>query len=373
MKDTIKNKIMNNIKFKNIFPLAILFVLIATGCEKEDSEFVAQQSTPIVLDELSITELVIDGSNPNNPAVTFNWSDADFAQPTIENYDVEFSSDQGFTNPIVGASASGTSSVTMTMSTLNTTVGNAGLPPLQSNTIYVRVIGSVGTQGGLPVVSNVVNFDIVPFFNYTFKDLYLVGPACASGWDNNNNNPAMFRNGQNEDLFSYTGLFNGGQPLKMLEQRGAWAPQFGEDSPGALTRRPTEDDPDPAPINDIESLSTGYYTFDVNLNDLTFTITPFDESSAADYSSISIEGSAVGSTTTMTQFSFDPHLWRIPSVTLSVGSLTINADGTTWGSNTEFSGIATAGGGDIPVIVGDDYEVWFNDLTGEYILIPLTL
>ena len=46
---------------------------------------------------------------------------------------------------------------------------------------------------------------------------------------------------------------------------------------------------------------------------------------------------------------------------------------TTFGSTTSFSGTATENGGNIPVVVEDDYDVWFNDLTGHYILIPLNL
>jgi hypothetical protein len=44
-----------------------------------------------------------------------------------------------------------------------------------------------------------------------------------------------------------------------------------------------------------------------------------------------------------------------------------------WGNTTDFSGKATLNGGSIPVTIEDDYEVWFNDLTGEYHLIPINL
>jgi hypothetical protein len=40
---------------------------------------------------------------------------------------------------------------------------------------------------------------------------------------------------------------------------------------------------------------------------------------------------------------------------------------------TSFSGLATLNGGNIPVVVEADYDVWFNDLSGHYILIPLNL
>jgi starch-binding outer membrane protein SusE/F len=76
----------------------------------------------------------------------------------------------------------------------------------------------------------------------------------------------------------------------------------------------------------------------------------------------------------MNQLSFDGHLWFANSVRLTPGEVSFVTDGgANWGSNSSFSGIASSGGSAIPVIVEDDYDVWFNDLTGRYILIPLNL
>ena len=357
-------------------PIALLFALLALSCEKEDSEFVATNSAPIQLEDLSISTIVIDGANPGNPAVTFNWNNADFSQPVVENYRLEFSDDQDFSDPITAASTSGLSAVTLTMSGLNARAGDLELPPLESNTIYARVTASIGDQNELPSTSNVISFNVVPSFNYPFKDLYFVGPASVSGWDNNNNNSVLFRSPSDSEEFSYTGYFEGGQPLKILEQRGAWAPQYGEDSQGVLAFRATEDDPDPAPINDIESLSSGYYTFELDLDDSSFSLTPYDASAAPVYSSVAIEGDAVsGDSVTMSRASFDQeqHIWRIESTALTAGSLRFVVDGVAWGGSTEFSGVASPDSDDIPVVVGDDYEIWFNDLTGDYHFIPLTL
>ncbi len=359
---------------KNIIILLCSLTIIIS-CEKEDSEFIASESNAIQLEELDISTIVIDGSNPTNPAITLNWSNADFSLQAVENYVVQFSSTDSFSEIVSPASTSGRSSVTLTMSELNGAANNAGLDPLVSGQIFARVIASIGDQSRLPTISNTINFNVVPSFNYSFTDLYLVGPASFSGWDNNNNNSVMFRSSSNPDLFSYTGFFIGGQPLKVLEQRGAWAPQYGEDAPGSLIRRTTEDDPDPTAINDIESLSDGYYTFEVNLNDMSFSLNSYDVSDAPVYNTITIEGSAVDGSVQMQSAGFnqEEHIWRISSTTLSAGNIQFIVDGTAWGGDTEFSGIASSGSSETPVIVGDDYEIWFNDLTGEYQFIPLTL
>jgi hypothetical protein len=359
--------------FKFLLVIGLLAGLTGS-CEGPDPEFFADESSEIILQDLPISLIVIDGENPNNPAVTFNWNNADYNQAVVENYAVEFSTSSDMANSIVATGSVGISSVTMSMSQLNSVVGEIGLDPLQEGSVFARIVGSLGVQEELPVTSNVISFEVVPFFNYSFKDIYLVGPACVSGWDNNNNNPPMFRDATNANAYSYTGFFNGGQPLKVIENRGSWAPQYGESSDGVLAFRPTEDDPDPAPINDIESLPSGYYTFQVDLSNLTFTISPFSESGSTTYASMTLQGDALEGDIAMTQSSFDPHYWIVNSVSLQPGSLQFSADnGTTWAGATEFSGVATQGGDSTPVIVQDEYEVWFNDLTGDYIMIPLTL
>ena len=76
----------------------------------------------------------------------------------------------------------------------------------------------------------------------------------------------------------------------------------------------------------------------------------------------------------MTALAFDGHIWYALGIRLTPGDVKFTTGaGASWGSSSSFSGIATAGGDAIPVIVEDDYDVWFNDLTGRYILIPINL
>jgi hypothetical protein len=115
---------------------------------------------------------------------------------------------------------------------------------------------------------------------------------------------------------------------------------------------------------------------------MTFSVQNFYYSSDPVLSSVGISGSATpgGSTaTTLAQYGigasvFDQHIWYIRNVRLVVGEFQIMVNGSNaWGNTTDFSGKATLNGGSIPVTVEDDYEVWFNDLTGEYHLIPINL
>ncbi len=376
---------MKNLKNISILMLAAFVFSLLNSCEDTTDTFEVSSTSPVTLSDLAINSIELDPVNINNPAVSLNWTEADYGQPAAINYGIEFSTDEAFTNPVIGATVTGNNTVTLSVSELNAAAGNVGLPPFAWNTLYARVTSSLGTQKGLSVVSNSISFSIFPFFNYKFNDFYLVGNGVAPGWNNNDNNPPLFRDASNPNLYYYTGFFtnssgaDGEGRFKILESRGLWQPQWGvtddEGSDvlkpaGEIAGNPGTQSSDPGRFG---VAADGFYAFTIDFSKKTYTNDAYDASGAIDYTGVSIEGSAITSTA-MTQSSFDGHIWYLTSVSLVPGDLQfITNSGSVWGSTTEFSGTATENGGNIPVVVEDDYEVWFNDLTGHYILIPLNL
>ncbi len=76
----------------------------------------------------------------------------------------------------------------------------------------------------------------------------------------------------------------------------------------------------------------------------------------------------------MTQSTFDPHVWTAFSVSLNAGEFKFRANNawdTSWGTNSEFFGTATINGANIPLSAEWTYDVYFNDATGDYTLIPV--
>ena len=370
----------------NIFLAVITLGLFTISCENDATEFTGTETTPIVLADLPINLIELDASNPGNPAVTFNWNEAYYGQQASENYTVEVSSDDAFTNPVIATSVVGTTSATLSVNELNSAAGSAGLPPFAFNTLYTRIISSIGSQNGLPVASNVINFQVQPYFNYTFEDFYLVGNGTSADWNNNNNNPPLFRDFENNNFYRYTGYFTKGGGgiddgrFKILELRGQWQPQWGVaaaegsdsiESTGPIAGNPGTQDSDPGRFG---VAADGYYTFTIDFSSNVYTMDPYSETGSPSFSSMTLQGDALGADTAFTQSSFDTHLWYITSVNLQPGDLQIMTNtGSSWAGSTSFSGVATEGGGSIPVVVQDDYEVWYNDLTGDYILIPQNL
>lgn len=349
-------------------------IFLFNACEDNIDELNVRETNPVVLSELAITDIELDQVNVNNPAVTFNWTNADYGQETSINYSIQLSADASFTHPVITGSISGNNTITLSMAELNTAVGNVGLPPFSWNSVYARVVSSIGTQSSLEVPSNSIVFNVYPYFNYTFNDYYLVGSACSADWNNNNNNPPLFRDASNSNLYRYSGFFAAGQ-FKILETKGLWQPQWGTNDATTIdVNQGGGSDPGTFPYNNSDIPASGLYTFTINFATSTFTFEPLDLTyTPVDYTSISIQGSA-SSNVSMNQSSFDTHIWYLNNVHLTQGGLQfLTNTSSTWSGLTSFSGMASENDDFLPVVVEDDYDVWFNDLTGEYILIPLNL
>lgn len=377
---------MKNLKqFSAISIIGLVMLFFATSCDDDSETFTITAPSAPVLADLSFTQLELDALNTSNPAVTLSWSESEYGQPTAVNYSIQFAMDDAFSNPVNAATITGQTSLTLSVGEINSAAGNAGLNPFEWAPLYTRVVASIGTQQSESISSNTINFEVFPFFNYPFEDYYLVGNATAADWNNNNNNPVLFRDPSNGNSFTFTGFFTkggGGEGdgrFKILETRGLWQPQWGSSHPdgsdpietaGDIAGNPGTQDSDPGRFG---VLAGGYYQFTIDFGTKKYSLSPFDASGATDFTSMTLQGSAV-TDTAMNQLAFDTHLWYISSIRLVPGEVQFMTNtGSNWGASTEFSGQATENGGSIPVIVEDDYEVWFNDLTGRYIMIPLNL
>lgn len=367
---------MKNIKRFSALTLIAIFVLIFKACDDDSVLFNTSSSpTAAVLADLGFTDLTLDPVNTNNPAITLNWQAADYGLQTSTNYAVEFANDVDFTTPVVAANITGNTSVTLSVAEVNTAAGNAGLNPFEWKEVYIRVVSSLGTQASQKAMSNVIQVNVYPYFNYTFNDFYLVGDATAPGWNNNGNNPALFRDANDSNIYYYTGRFSGGGHFKVLSTKGLWHPQYGTDDGATVwntTASNTSPEPERFPNAGASAVTEGYYTFKLDLATNTFTFDPFTVATSSP-ASLMLEGSSTASIA-MTPLAFDGHIWYASGVKLTPGNVEFVTDGgARWGSSDAFSGVSTDGGGAIPIIVEDDYDIWFNDLTGRYILIPLNL
>ncbi|MBZ9778846.1 SusF/SusE family outer membrane protein [Psychroflexus sp. CAK8W] len=381
---------------KNILKLTmVFFAIFAFNACSDDDEITFTAQTPP--DQISFTneflsEYLLSVQTASNNAERFTWEAPDFGVPTPITYQLEGSTDFEFTEPVNLVETSN-QQASVSVGQLLSLAESAGLDndPETDNPdtgdLFFRVRAQIGTENAdnsPETISEITTLTVTliatggPEPLPVLPNLYLVGNATAADWNNNNNNFPLVRDPENENVFSYTGKFLGGDTneFKLIENRGAWQPQWGIQDGGFETSEDLGGDPGTFQITEGE----GYYTLEVDTENKTSSLVAFDESSSATYASVGIIG--FGTTGNddgwsqdidMTQSTFDPHIWYISEIELFDGEVKFRAEDnwdTNWGSNTEFTGFGDLNGANIPTRAGT-YEVWFNDLTGNYSLIPI--
>jgi hypothetical protein len=392
----------------SILIVMIITMISFTACTDEDN---LRFTTPEQVEQVTVTNSVlpqylISSQTLQNVAERFTWEAPDFGVQSNVTYNLEYSIEGTFETSEVLASTNETQNAVTVEQIFNIATQELGLDtdpetntvdengdpvldengdpiPNDSGELFLRVnaqLGSEDAENAPESVSEtiVMNIQMVEEGDGggpNFKNLFLVGAATAPGWDNGNNNPPLVRDPENPNAFTFTGKFLDDQ-FKILEQRGGWQPQWGLDpDSGEVTSSDILGaDPDVFTVPSGE----GYYTININIDDLTYSIEATDISSAPTYSTIGIIGSATtgddsgwGQDIDLTQSSFDPHLWYINGLELFDAEAKFRAGDawdTNWGSDTELTGFGGFDGPNIPVSAGT-YDVWFNDIDGSYVFI----
>ncbi len=375
---------------RKVYSLLMGLAIVAgvTSCSDDEEQFTldTNQSGELFLSPANST-FVVTESNQNVLAERFNWDNIELDLPVALTYSVQLDNASGdYSAPVVLAQSSGVDAA-ITYGQLNDAAlalgGENGIAAIYK----ARVVATTTDSSVNAITSDDVSITITPFVGYPFDPLYFVGAATAPGWDNgsgnNKSNPALFIDLDNNNVYRYTGFFNGDQ-FKVLSDLGNWQPQYGPRNGAVGVNDGNGNDPDtfaaPAP---------GYYDFVMDITGVTndsegsssFSITPnTDAASAPTYSSIGLLGDAFenngfgGPDIDMTQSTFDPHQWSIRNLTMGSGGIKFRAnDGwdTNWGDDrNSFIGVGTVNGPNIPASAGV-YDVFFNDLDGRFIFIPV--
>lgn len=359
---------MKNNIFKHFF-LATATVLGLASCEDREIITLENQSAPIVMD-LSAQNLVLDSNFPANPALTINWDAATFTVPVEVKYQVEISASDAFTDPKILVLSTLDTYKSFTTLEMNNAAKSIGLVPDVVQKMYFRVSSFTGSNNDLLQNSNVTVLSIKPYLarpTYAFTDLYLIGDATAGGWDNlaTNGNLIPMLKTSTASKYEFTGLFKAGG-FKMIKVKGDWTAQFGL---GSVTGQLSSD----GGSGNISIATEGYYKLTVDTASLTYTLVPVTNPGTT-YTNLSVIGTATGDVDIqLTKSTFDAHLWTAKKITLKAGVFKFRANNAwdvNWGTNSEYFGVGVAGGADIPLVADWTYDIYFNDVTGNYTVIP---
>ncbi len=366
----------------SILMFAFVAVLCFNACvEDEEPTFVLQQDQsegPLIVSANSAVTLNKDIEG--DQAFTLVWEDAGYNVQTPITYTVQAAAaGTDFAEP-QDAAVTVDRFYSWTVGDLNSLSISLGLSPDVEAALELRVVSSLGTNGGAAIDSNVISLTVTPYNTIVVqKNLFLVGNATAPDWNNGDQptqhpNPALVRDPDNENLFKFTGWFLGGDnAFKLLETPGFWQPQWGLDGGGVTSSDILGTDPGVFSVG-----ADGYYEITVNIEDFTFEVATIDATSSPSYTTLGIIGDSTpdgwDADTDMTQSTFDEHMWYIQDVTLVDGLLKFRHSNDwpgNWGGTTAISGTTTTDGDPpaIPVTAGT-YDIWFYDLDGRYIFIP---
>ena len=365
----------------------VTFVGINACSSDDDVVFIAQPDPEGISFTNSFNEnYVLTPATAGNVAERFVWNTVDFDAPTNITYELQGSTDASFASFDVLGETTG-NNLAVSVEQLISLAEDAGLDSdpateaVNTGQLHFRVRAYAGSDGGngLDTISEVKTITVVlpeGEGEEVLRNFFMVGDATAAGWDPNKNNTPLFRDPTNPDVYYFTGRFAGGEGkegFKLLEVLTKWQPQWGLDNGNLTSSDILGGDPAAFPV-----AADAFYAFTVNADEMTYTFEPYDASGAATYASIGFLGDATpagwDADTDLTKSAFNPHIWYAKSVELVDGEMKFRANDAwdmNWGAGTAISGQAVKDGANIPVSAGT-YDIWFNDLTGHYILIPIT-
>lgn len=390
-----------NILFMSLLTVGAGFLSSCSDGEKvtiaPDEAFVS----PVLKTILPENAIFTENTNMNDQLGYILWDAANYGYSAAVKYTIQADTLGGdFSQPIELVSSNTTQAI-ITPKKLNDAAKNfrdeSGLV-----TLDIRLMTSINTTGSDPVpvqktlYSNVQN---VTFTAYIVKDAtpmktmyYLIGNSLTD-WNNDTGHIGtsllpLFSADTDMDnkQYSFTAYFNGGKVpnsddkygFKIITTPGNWSDGvYG--CPVGIAESGNLD----SKADNFFPATSGYYTFTTDMTAKTFTFKSYTvPADAKTFTTVGIIGDATSGAwdtdTPMNKIEGQDHLWILPKETLKVGGLKFRAEnswdkGGNWGTGEIPFGIATNDGGssDIKIETKGDYFIAFNDLTMEYIIIPV--
>ena len=369
----------NHLIYKMFF--AFLVLICITSCEERE-DLVLEPNGSAILMDLSTDNLILDENFPSNPALTVTWDPSSYSVPVEVKYSLEISSTEKFEVPhVLTSTLQSVTHASFSMKEMNEAAKKIGLVPYVMQKMYFRVNSYIGTNNSLQQTSKVMSLNITPYAAspvYDYQDLFIIGEAAVGNWDNNADNMTLIPllKTANASQYTFTGLFKEKNAalqavgFKIIKVKGSWDAQFGK---GAAEGQLSTD----GGSGNLSVPADGYYKLTIDIAALTYTLVPVAAPTDT-YTNVSIIGTVNGddfvTDKQLTKSAFDPHLWYISGAELSAGEFKFRANNswdTNWGTNSEYFGTGTKGGANIPLASEWTYDIYFNDATGDYTIIPV--
>lgn len=352
-------------KIKYILSLVCL-ITFYTSCSKDTDPVLPNYSASVLTHPENGSLYELDKTKAKEEVLSFNWTAsiqeglAVNAQSYYLQVDIvgrNFASAVKLKETVADTkqTASTTYTTSVTVKELNVAiVKNLGMLPDSLVNVEFRIITHLGNTVIASSASNTFTAKVIPY-DLVAESLFFVGDMFGvNEWNNSSDQFILFRSSPDATTDTYTGKFLEGKGFKLIDapNLGTWD-AYGSDAKNTLTANGGGN------ITGFDE--TGYYTVNVNIEDLSYSIESYDANKAATYTSISLTGT--GSDIALTQATYDPHIWST-EVTLTAGNVTFKTTDKTWGGKTFPYG---GGSEDAITVEAGKYYVAFNDLNGYYV------
>lgn len=239
-------------------------------------------------------------------------------------------------------------------------------------TVYIRVQASVNGSNTSYAYSTPVTLSVIAQYIERNPDLYyLVGDFGGRQWSNHDKLCVFYP--QSTTIYSYTTQWTGAGEFKFWLTPDDWGTAYGAGDTDGILKHNNDGN------NNIKVPSVGdYYTFTINMNNLTYTWTKLDNQTPQEYETMNISGDfngwGIGGDGAMKEAS--PHNWYVHVTIPSDGTLKFRvADdwnvgnwGNSIGVADQYYGTGVSGGDNIRIPAGT-YDIYFNDITFEYVFV----
>lgn len=379
-----------NILFVN---LLLACMTLFYSCQKEDESPVLTGTQPSELDYLPFNTIELEtpetGTNPL--LFTITWTETSFFLDHSDksfpvgpvSYSLQIDAEgNSFSNAETLAATGKLFADILVVDLNNLLLKELGAKPLEAGNYELRVIASYGA--GNPeqqvISANSLAATITPYFPpKEIEPVYIIGDMQGTAYDNTAF--MMYRNSSRADdyVYTYTGRFDGDTRFRLSPESELATGNFyyaGEN--GELLFGEADG-------SDFYVETEGYYTLNINVETMTWSIEPYDASGAAVWTIMNFVGqfSEWGAVNepNMIVSGYDPHQWTL-DISLNNIQYGVKFRANNSWDNRWCPAVST----DSPYGVADfnptghdnnidlegqglgQYHVRFNDLTGHYVV-----
>lgn len=216
--------------------LAILLLLFAAGCTKDEKRIIYQGGTAPTLKVQQDAEIAY--ANASQTALTLTWTNPNYTFNTGTSsldvsYNIEIDTAADFSNPNKKViTVSKDLSYSFTVSDLNDVMLNQlVLKPSVPHTLQIRVVSSMANSSA-QLISNTEQLTLIPYAippkvqPPSSGHLYIVGDATAGGWNNPVPVPSQEFTQVSETLYEITISLTGGKEYLIIPVNGDWTHKY---------------------------------------------------------------------------------------------------------------------------------------------------